>query len=428
MARKDAATTRSGPASASAASDAGPSAPEGAKKDASGKAPRNDPLWKPLLIILAVFGVGVGPWIYRYGFSILLPINTRSLGITEEGWSDIVPQKTFIFIGGPHRGGTSVLWKLLGEHEDIGSFGDAAMTGADESEGLFLQDIIPTFGIGSHGSLAFLSPDKGPNLGLGQYALHEDVEWTEKKLGLVDLEHRARLLNQWGYHWKANGAWDKSFWIEKSPTDAVVARYLEALVDLDIHTDTHRAKGVPWELPRESRGKFVFILRHPIANAFAHLMWSECRALPLSRLIDNWLAIADMVATSHKVLKYSKVVKLEDFTEGGADPDAALKEVFEFIGVPPRPEGARTTKMLANVNDKYGEKYCEKLLKPGKVGFNAFKDHYVLKARVGARVLAHGYDLDDWAGVGNCLKAAARLHGMPGAEPVAGEAPPRDEL
>ena len=108
-------------------------------------------------------------------------------GYTSTEWrEEILPNKVFVLIGGHHRAGTTLLWDMLRHQPEsplhfeltptppspsstgasatptsddpvssqpapsprIVAFGTAHATGADYSEGVFLQDILPHFGLG----------------------------------------------------------------------------------------------------------------------------------------------------------------------------------------------------------------------------------------------------------------------------------------
>lgn len=83
---------------------------------------------------------------YRLGFAYLIPQHWKRLRLTAEQAEQEIAGHTFLFVGGPHRGGTTILWKCLREHPLISGFGDRV--GTDYSEGIFLQSVYPTFGIG----------------------------------------------------------------------------------------------------------------------------------------------------------------------------------------------------------------------------------------------------------------------------------------
>ena len=56
-------------------------------------------------------------------------------------WRDFMDreEKTVLIIGGPHRSGTTIIWKGISQHPDIAGFGDRFETGADYSEGVLMQ-------------------------------------------------------------------------------------------------------------------------------------------------------------------------------------------------------------------------------------------------------------------------------------------------
>jgi hypothetical protein len=84
--------------------------------------------------------VVLGPTFVEYGPNFFLPQHHKMLSISPHQWShQILPRKTVLLVGGHHRAGTTLLWKLLAQHSSIGGFGEQHETGADFSEGVFLQ-------------------------------------------------------------------------------------------------------------------------------------------------------------------------------------------------------------------------------------------------------------------------------------------------
>lgn len=88
----------------------------------------------------------LGYLVHRLGFAFLIPSSFKRLSLTPAEAEQEVAGHTFLFVGGPHRGGTTILWKCLREHPSISGFPD--WVGTDYSEGMFLQSVYPTFGIG----------------------------------------------------------------------------------------------------------------------------------------------------------------------------------------------------------------------------------------------------------------------------------------
>lgn len=91
--------------------------------------------------------VTLGYLVHRLGFAYLVPRYFKRLRLTTAQAEQEVAVHAFLFVGGPHRGGTTILWKCLREHPLISGFGDRV--GTDYSEGMFLQSVYPTFGIGT---------------------------------------------------------------------------------------------------------------------------------------------------------------------------------------------------------------------------------------------------------------------------------------
>lgn len=359
--------------------------------------------------VLAVCGSAY----WKYGKNFFLPPGRKMLHHTSSEWQRrLLPQKTLVFVGGHHRGGTTLLWELMSEHPSIGGFGTVFDTGSDYSEGSFLQDVMPTFGVGQE-TLHNGRPGGMPT-GLGSYALADEqrVHWTEDtRADKVTAEKQRRILNQWGYFWKGAGNWDRPFWLEKTPTNAVASRYLQALVDLGIEREHEflaadgllaQASTLPWELPRSSRTKFVFVRRHPLANALAHRAFLP-HQVSLNVLLANWVAVADYIAADVPYLEHALVMKLEDLV---ANPDAELHTIWAFLGVEP-PQRPREVNVRPQVNLKYEKIYCDDLSHPVN-GRRNLAAHNLLRSEYGEAVRKHGYDLDEWA----CIGDAESKHGL----------------
>jgi hypothetical protein len=355
-------------------------------------------------IVGAVLMVCV-PAYWKYGKNFFIPSGRKMLHHTSEEWQrTLLPQKTLLFIGGHHRGGTTLLWELMAEHPSIGGFGTPFDTGSDYSEGSFLQDVMPDFGVGQEA--LYNGRAGGMPTGLGSYALGDEdqVHWTEKtQAHKVSEDKQRRILNQWGYFWKGAGSWDRPFWVEKTPTNAVASRYLQALMDLGIEHEHEflagnglLAKGstLPWELPRTSRTKFLFIQRHPLANALAHRAFLPHHA-SMNDLMANWLAVASYIAADVPLLEHAFVMKLEDLV---SDPDVELSKVWDFLGVEP-PQQPRAINVRPQVNRKYEQHYCDNL-NDAKNGARHIAIHRILREQYGEAVRKLGYDLDEWACIG----------------------------
>ena len=85
---------------------------------------------------------------WYYGIHFFIPPELTRLRHTAEEWQEMLRNRTVVMVGGPHYGGTSILWESLGAHPKVSSFGSRRETGADHSEGIFVQSVYPRFGVG----------------------------------------------------------------------------------------------------------------------------------------------------------------------------------------------------------------------------------------------------------------------------------------
>lgn len=262
------------------------------------------------LIFAGLFGLLLLPSLYCYrvyGYHFFVPNSLTRLRHSPGEWQAMLRNRSVLLIGGPHRGGTSVLWELLSAHPEISAFGSTRETGSDHSEGIFVQSVYPRFGIGTEfarGKEGGRGSSAWKPVGLGRYALgpEPDIHWTEAHPAVTP-QNQARLLNEFGRFWELSHA---PVLVEKvrgavartsphqprgprsthphlapsrapcravvrrprpapqSPPNAVISRFLQALLNLG---------NAGWEPSPPNFGgassvaKFVFISRHPLANA-----------------------------------------------------------------------------------------------------------------------------------------------------------------
>jgi hypothetical protein len=191
--------------------------------------------------------------------------------------------REFIFIGGLHRSGTSVLSRLLREHPDVSGFSG---TGVPEDEGQHLQTVFPP--AKAHG---------GP----GRFAFDVASHLCEAS-PLVTTENRLLLSAQWATHYDLG----KRFLLEKSPPNLIRARFLQALFP---------------------RSRFVFIVRHPLAVALATQKWSKTS---LVELLLHWHMAHAVLRNDLIHLKRFMIVRYEDVV---ADQQKAIGDICRFAGL-----------------------------------------------------------------------------------------------
>ena len=195
-----------------------------------------------------------------------------------------VASDRFLFIGGLHRSGTSIVHRLLCEHPQMSGF---ANTGVPEDEGQYLQSLFPIGrAFGGPGRFAF-----HPGASLDDLAATWTAEQTET------------LLREWGAYYDLS----KPVLLEKSPPNLVRHGFLERLFP---------------------KARFLFILRHPVCVALATRKWAKTSAV---ELLLHWhvayRALA-LSAPSERVL----ILRYEDFV---ADSRGHLQRIYDLVGAEP---------------------------------------------------------------------------------------------
>ncbi len=191
----------------------------------------------------------------------------------------------YIFIGGLHRSGTSLLFKMLREHPSISGFDK---TGVIENEGQHLQTVYPPAKI--YG---------GP----GRFGFKSEAHITERS-SLISDENRARLLNEWGKYWDMG----KEYLLEKSPANLTKFRFLQALFPNSYH---------------------IMILRHLIAVSLSTKGFVRTTR-SFYTLIRHWLICNEIFDSERKHLRNVLVLKYEDLVR---DPGRHLGAIWNFLSL-----------------------------------------------------------------------------------------------
>ena len=210
-----------------------------------------------------------------------------------------IKNKRFLFIGGLHRSGTSILHRLLCEHPMTSGFHD---TGVPEDEGQHLQTVFsPAHEYG------------GP----GEFAFHPDAHLTEDS-SLISPENRDRLLMEWGAYYDL----DKPVWLEKSPPNLIRSRFFRAIFP---------------------GSRFLFIVRHPIAVSLATEKWSD---RTINERLLHWNMAYSLMFDDIEDENDCLVIRYEDFV---ARPELMLNEVCQLIGI----GSFAPAEVVENHNEKY---------------------------------------------------------------------------
>jgi hypothetical protein len=208
--------------------------------------------------------------------------------------------KHFIFLAGHHRSGTSLLHEIIREHPLVSGF---SRTGAPEDEGQHLQRVYEpakTYG--------------GP----GKYIFNPNSYMNEHHALATEQSAKA-ILEQWEKHYDTKCA----YYIEKSPPNIIRTRFLQKLYP---------------------NSKFVIILRHPLAIAYAIQKWSKT---PIKSLIEHTLIGYEIFIKDMPHLNNVYIFRYEDFV---ANPQEEINKIYYFLNLEPIPMHHT---VYPKVNDKY---------------------------------------------------------------------------
>lgn len=244
-------------------------------------------------------------------------------------------QHGIIFLGGLHRSGTSLLFRLLRDHPRVSGFRD---TGVPEDEGQLLQTVYPPgreFG--------------GP----GRFGLDARA-FLDETSPLVTPDNAERLFAQWSVHWDLDRPW----LLEKSPPNLVRTRFLQALFP---------------------GSRFIMLLRHPVAVTLATRKWSGTAA---TELIEHWLRCHERFEADRGRLEHVMDLRYEHLV---TSPDAWMSRIHAFLGLE---HVAADESVDSGINDRYFERWrAARARRP--------RDFNALIERFESRVRRFGYSLDD---------------------------------
>jgi hypothetical protein len=267
----------------------------------------------------------------------------------------------FVFVGGLHRSGTTLLARVIARHDEASGFRE---TEAAANEGQFLQSIYPIAG------------EFG---GVGRFGFDERSHMTEDS-PLATEESGERLFEDWGRYWDLS----KRVLVEKSPPNLLKLRFLQALFP---------------------DAAFVVIMRHPIAVSYASQKWSESS---LDSLIEHWLVCHEILLEDAPRIRRLMLVRYEDFV---ADPAAIVAGIHEGLGL--TPSGA-TFAAESGINDAYFRRWKSP---PRR------REHAEFEGRFEERANRFGYSLTKPAANAEPAPEVAELLGrVPVAEDVRAKA------
>lgn len=205
----------------------------------------------------------------------------------------------YLFIGGLHRSGTSLVNRLANALPGAGGITGSA---APENEGVYLQ-----------GAIAHTAQSGRPM----HFATNPAEHLTEAH-PLNTLETKERLESDWSVWFAPDLRWR----VEKSPVNLTRMRLMQQLFPMS---------------------QFIVVLRHPEAVAASVASWVDA---PAQKLIDHWIAAQAQLLGDLPYLHAAMVLRYEDIV---ADAPRSLRQIARFLDSPEAalPEG------IADGNQSY---------------------------------------------------------------------------
>ena len=188
-----------------------------------------------------------------------------------------INKKKYVFIGGLHRSGTSILSQILGSSNKISRHTD---TNKYEDEGQHIQTVYEN-GM-EHG-------------GVGKFCFDKNYHYTENS-NLINEFNKSTLITQWEKFWNKN----KYIYLEKSPVNLIHTRFLQRMFP---------------------NSYFIIIIRNPIVVSYATMKWKD---QSLEQYLKHWILGYNIFKKDSKYLKNFIIIKYEDLC------DNPHKEIFKI--------------------------------------------------------------------------------------------------
>lgn len=205
----------------------------------------------------------------------------------------------YLFIGGLHRSGTSLLARLIAAHPLVSAITDAPVP---ENEGCYLTGAIPH--TARHGIPGHFATDP---------AQHH-VEGS----ALDRLTTRTRLEADWAHWFDRGSPWR----VEKSPVNLTRTRLLQSLFPLS---------------------HFVIVVRDPRYLAAAMRKWSDAGDAAMLRY---WSEAHTLVLEDFAHLHHAMIVRYEDLVR---TTEQTMSAIWHFLTLDPAP----VAEPIANGNTRY---------------------------------------------------------------------------
>lgn len=235
---------------------------------------------------------------------------------------DLDSNHKFIFIGGLHRSGKSLLYNCLKEHPLISGFRDNAVY---QDEGQHAQSVCRP--ANDHG-------------GQGRFGFNPEAHLTEES-SLVTDENRIKLFSEWQRYWDLG----KPYLLEQSPPNLIRTRFLQ-----EMFPDSY----------------FIIIIRHPLPVAYETRKCRGDRRITMNSLLKHWLVSHEVLEGDKEYIRKLFVVRYEDFVK---NHHKSLDEIYSFLGLDSHDaEGI----IRPDSNNEYFDKWSNKrsnMFMKGYIGF-----------------------------------------------------------
>lgn len=218
----------------------------------------------------------------------------------------------FVFIGGLHRSGKTLLYNCLKEHPMLSGFRANTVY---QDEGQHAQTVYK--------QAKFYG---GP----GKFGFNPEAHLTETS-PLATEENRIKLFSEWKRYWDMG----KPYLLEQSPPNLIRTRFLQNLFP---------------------HSYFIIIMRHPIPVSFETRKTMQGNKATIYSLIKHWIVVHEIFNKDSEHIKRLYVLKYEEFVN---DPGKYLNEIYVFLGLN---EHAGSVTVHPDANLAYFERWrkCQK--------------------------------------------------------------------
>jgi hypothetical protein len=192
--------------------------------------------------------------------------------------------------------------------------------------------------------------------GPGRFGFNEK-SFMDEHHPLATAENAERLFREWSTYWDLR----KQYLIEKSPPNLVRTRFLQQLFPTC---------------------KFIIILRHPVAIAYATKKWSKTT---IPSLIEHSLRCYERFGSDLPFLRSVYVLRYEEFVQ---TPQLTIQNLLAWIGV-------ESFVVRQDIRNNINEKYFAIWDRDRRSIWKKFRDGFIgVSKKFEKRSNAFGYSIE----------------------------------